>query len=89
MKITGSKLLVEQFQMDEVTPGGIALPSKAIQTLPFGRVIKKGPDVPDLFTNGDIVMWQDIGPIPIELKGERFLLIEAEDILGILEEGEY
>jgi len=89
VKVTGSKLLVEQFKMSEVTAGGIALPSKAVQSLPFGRIVQGGPDVPDLFTAGNVILFPEIGPIPIELKGERFLLIEAEDVLGILEEGEY
>lgn len=89
MKITGSKLLVEQFKMDDVTPGGIALPSKSVQSLPFGSILETGPAVEGAFKIGDVILFPDIGPILIELKGKPYLLIESEDVLGILEEGEY
>jgi co-chaperonin GroES (HSP10) len=89
MKITGSKIMVEQFRMNEVTPGGIALPSKSVQSLPFGKIIGLGPTVPKILKIGDVVLFPEIGPTLVFLKEQPFLLIEAEDVLGILEEGEY
>ena len=88
MKMIGKKILVKQFRSKEMTQGGIALPEEAIQKLPCGSIERIGPEVEGL-QHGDVLMFNAIGAIPVEVKGKEFVLIEPEDILLILEEGEY
>ena len=88
MKMVGKKILVEQFRTREMTDGGIALPEQTIQKLPCGPVKELGPEVMG-FIHGDIVMFNAIGAIPVVVAGKEYVLIEPEDILLILEKGEY
>ena len=88
MKMVGKKILVEQFRTKDMTDGGIALPEQTIQKLPWGTVVKTGPEV-EGFYEGDVLAFNAIGAISVEVRGKEFVLIEPEDILMILEEGEY
>lgn len=72
----------------DVTAGGIALPEQSRQTLPVGPVKSIGPDVEGVQV-GEVVMFSSIGAMPVEVSKKEFILIEPEDILMILEEGEY
>lgn len=88
MKMVGKKILVEQFQTKTMTEGGIALPEQTVQKLPCGPAKALGPEVKGVEL-GDVIMFNAIGAIPVQLSGREFVLIEPEDILMILEEGEY
>jgi co-chaperonin GroES (HSP10) len=59
----------------------------SITTLPYGTVEQVGPEVEDVKV-GEVVLFTEIGAIPLGIK-EDHVLIEPEDILAILEEGEY
>ena len=89
MKMVGKKILVEQFRTKDMTDGGIALPEQTIQKLPCGTVVKIGPEVRMGLRHGEVLAFNAIGAIPVEVKGKEFVLIEPEDIFMILEEGEY
>lgn len=88
MRLTGQKILVKQLKTKEVTEGGIALPSTSVEALPYGPVQQVGPDVEGISV-GDVVLFTDIGPIPLGHIKEGCVLVEPEDILAILDEGEY
>lgn len=87
MKVVGKKILVEQARTKEVSKGGIALPDTSIQVLPYGFVRQVGPEVTDVKI-GEVVLFDPISAIPLSIKKDH-VLIEPEDILAILEEGEY
>lgn len=88
MRMVGKKIMVKPYQTKAETEGGIALPQSSVHDLPYGEVVDYGPEVTDI-KKGTVVMFSGIGPIPIELKGESYVLIEPEDILGIMEKGDY
>ncbi len=88
MKLTGKRILVEQFKTKEITEGGIALPSTSVQPLPYGPVKQVGPDVKGIKV-GDVVLFTEIGAIPLGHIKEGCVLVEPEDVLAILEKGEY
>ena len=92
MRLTGKRILVEQFKTKEITEGGIALPSTSVQALPYGIVKKVGPLVREMdviVTEGDVVLFSEIGAIPLGHIKKGCVLVEPEDVLAILEKGEY
>lgn len=88
MKLVGKKILVRQFQTKTMTDGGIALPEQTVQKLPVGVVVKVSPEVKNVLVN-QVVMFGTIGAIPVTVARKEYALIEPEDVLMILEEGEY
>lgn len=88
MKMIGNKILVQQQKTKAVSEGGIALPDTCIQVLPYGKVLKVGPDV-DNVKIGEVVLFSAIGAVELGDLLEDCVLIEPDDILVILEEGDY
>lgn len=90
MKVMGKKILVKQSRTKPVSEGGIALPDESIQVLPFGEILQLGSDIGHMSAEimGEIVLFDPISAIPLSIKKDH-VLIEPEDILAILEEGEY
>ncbi len=97
MRLMGKRILIEQHISSDVTPGGIALPDSTLTGLPRGKVIKIGSDIDTSDDDcsdygglriGDIVQFNELGAMSIELKTGKFVLIDEEDVLLILEDGE-
>lgn len=88
MKMIGNKILVQQQKTKAVSEGGIALPDACIQVLPYGEVLKVGPDV-DSVQVGEVVLFSAIGAVELGDLMEDCVLIEPDDILLILELGDY
>ena len=88
MRVMGKRILIEQSTTKEVSEGGIVLPTTMTHALPYGKVIQIGPYVDETIKVGDVVLFSEIGAIPLGIKKDH-VLIEPDDILAILEEGEY
>lgn len=93
MKLIGKKVLVKQMRTKDKSEGGIALPDSMSSALPYGKIISISLDLakdPEntLVVPGAIVLFSAIAAIPLELKPDH-VLIEPDDILAILEEGDY
>lgn len=90
MKLMGKRILIEQHMSEKMTEGGLALPDASIQALPRGKVLQKGPDVSSKsgLITGDIVQFDAYAAVHVETKVGKFILIEEDDVLLILEEGE-
>jgi len=86
MKVVGTRILVKQSKTKEVTEGGIALPSTSQQKLPLGEVRQVGPGT-DIVRVGQMVLFSGIGAIDMPLLPDH-VLIEPDDILAVLEEGD-
>jgi len=71
-----------------MTEGGIALPDQSIESLPMGPVKSVSPDI-DAVSVGDVVMFNALGAVPVAIGKETFVLIELDDVLMVMEEGEY
>lgn len=86
MKLMGQRILIEQILTKDKTEAGIILTETHV--LPYGYVRQVGPDVTDLGI-GEVVLFNPLTPIELSTVKKGHILIESDDVLVILEEGEY
>ena len=94
IKITpiGSRVLVSPNKVDEKTTGGLILPptSTEDQKPETGIIVKlgegkvKGKQMEFNVKVGDRVYFKKYSPDELEIDGERFLLLDAGDILAVI-----
>lgn len=88
MRIVGNRILVKQRLTEEVSKGGIVMAGDQ-QALPYGDVISLGSDVDsDFVSPGELVLFNEIGAIPLGHLLKDHVLIEPDDILAVLDEEE-
>jgi len=94
IKITpiGNRVLVSPDKVDEKTTGGLILPptSTEDQKPETGIIVKlgegkvKGKQMEFNVKVGDRVYFKKYSPDELEIDGERFLLLDAGDILAVI-----
>ena len=94
IKITpiGSRVLVSPDKVDEKTTGGLILPptSTEDQKPETGVIVKlgegkvKGKQMEFNVKVGDRVYFKKYSPDELEIDGEKFLLLDAGDILAVI-----
>ena len=94
IKITpiGSRVLVSPDKVDEKTTGGLILPptSTEDQKPETGIIVKlgegkvKGKQMEFNVKVGDRVYFKKYSPDELEFDGERFLLLDAGDVLAVI-----
>lgn len=85
------RVVVERIEEDEVTAGGIVIPSTAKEKTQVGRVLAVGPGkmtddgklIPMTVKVGDKVFF---GKYAGTEAGDEVLIIREEDVLGIVEQ---
>jgi len=88
MRVSGKRILVKQRLTEEVSKGGIVMAGDQM-ALPYGDVIQIGPEVEDMdLAPGEVVLFNEIGAIPLGHLLKDHVLIEPDDILAVLEEDE-
>ena len=88
MKVTGTRILVKQNMTAEISKGGIVMAGDQ-QALPYGEIMQVGPEVAGtIYCTGNLVLFNEIGAIPLGHIAKNHVLVEADDILAILEEGD-
>ncbi len=86
MRIVGKKILIKQTLTDEVSKGGIIMAGDQ-QTLPYGEVVEIGKEIEDrYFVPGDLVLFNELGAIPLGHIKKNHILVEPEDVLAVLDE---
>ena len=88
----GSRVLVSPDKVDEKTTGGLILPptSTEDQKPETGVIVKlgegkvKGKQMEFNVKVGDRVYFKKYSPDELEIDGERFLLLDAGDILAVI-----
>ncbi len=85
----GSRVLVKPLEEEEQTEGGLIIPDTAKEEKTSqGTVVRLGTvredDYKFLVKKGDKVFFKKYSPDEIELEGEKYFLIEEEDILAII-----
>lgn len=84
----GKRVLVRPLEVEEKTESGLIIPDTADKEKPSqGTVVKLGntrKDFKFLVKEGDVVFFKKYSPDEIEMKGEKYYLIEEEDILAIV-----
>lgn len=101
MKAVNDRVIVQKAFVKERTVGGILIPVGANVDakikLNVGRVLSCGPGL--RFSNGecqapscadgDVIMWEQFGDINAEVLGTNRVAVRYEDIMAVLEPGEY
>ena len=93
VKPLGDRVLVEPAEEKEVKKGGIIIPDTAkekpqegiVRALGTGKTDDSGKKVPFEVKVGDRVLVSKYGGTEIKLDGKEYKLLNADDILGILE----
>ena len=86
IKLLGERLLIQVLKTEGITPGGIVLPEASKQEKDEGYVMEAGKDVPVEIKRGDKIIFNKYAGETIRLDGEDFRIIEAKDVMAIVED---
>jgi len=88
------QVLVQPTDKEEVTKSGIYIPDSAREKPSQGKVVAVGPGIThegktvDVQVKpGDVVIYKKWGGHEVKVEGKEMLLVEAKDILAIVEGG--
>jgi chaperonin GroES len=80
-----NRVLVEREEEVTTTASGIIIPDTAKEKPLQGKVIATGPDAQDEgISDGDTIVFGKYGGTEITLDGTEYLILNSDDILGIL-----
>ncbi len=89
MKITpiDDRVLIKSVELEEKKTGNIIIPDTAKEKPQIGEIIAVGNDeeLRELVKKGEKVLYAKYGATDVELEGEKYLIVERNDILGIVE----
>jgi chaperonin GroES len=92
-KPLGDRALVQIVEREQQTASGIVLPDTAkekpqtaeVVAVGDGKLDDKGQRVPLDFNQGDVIVFAKYSGTEISLDGEDYMILAADDILGIVE----
>jgi chaperonin GroES len=92
-KPLGARALVQIVEREETTASGIVLPDTAkekpqtakVVAVGEGKLDSDGQRVPVEVAQGDVIVFAKYSGTEISLDGEDYMILEADDILGIVE----
>jgi chaperonin GroES len=87
------RVLVQPLEAEQTTASGLVIPDTAKEKPQEGRVIAAGPGrvddkgtrVPMDVKENDVVIFSKYGGTEVKYNGEEYLLLNARDILAIVE----
>lgn len=79
----GKRVLVKRVEEANTTISGIIIPDSAQEKPSKGEVVAVSSEVSDL-SCGDVVIFAKYSGSEISLQNEKFLVINTEDIFGIV-----
>ncbi len=93
LKPLSNKILLKPLENETTTKSGIVLPENSGEKPTKGEVIAVGPGkrnekgelIPMSIKVGDKVLYKKYGPDEVELDGQKYVIGDEEDVLGILE----
>jgi chaperonin GroES len=93
IKPLSNKILLKPLDNETTTKSGIVLPENAGEKPTKGEVVAVGPGkrdekgtiIPMSVKVGDRVLYKKYGPDEIEIDGEKYVIGDEDDILGIIE----
>ena len=93
LKPLGDRVLVEPAEEKETKKGGIIIPDSAkekptegiVRALGTGKTDDNGKKIPFEVKVGDRVLVSKYGGTEIKLDGKEFKILNADDILGVIE----
>jgi chaperonin GroES len=85
LKPLGARALVKMIESDEQTVSGIVLPDTARKKPQTAEVVAVGDSDEVKASIGDMVVLAKYSGTEVKVEGEEHLIVDAEDVLGILE----
>lgn len=86
-KPLGERALVKLVEREEKTASGIVLPDTAKEKPQTAEVVAVGEFENGVkLDTGDVVVFAKYSGTEIKLDGEDYMILDAEDILGVVEE---
>lgn len=87
MKFTpiGERVLAKPVEREETTASGIVLPDTAKEKPQTAKVVAVGESVNGGVEKGSVVVFARFSGTEIELDSEKHLILDADDLLGIIE----
>ncbi|MDD5399775.1 MAG: co-chaperone GroES [Sulfurimonas sp.] len=79
----GKRVLVKRVEEANTTISGIIIPDNAQEKPSRGKVMAVSAEVTELAC-GEIVVFGKFSGSEISLEGEKFLVLETDDIFGII-----
>lgn len=94
LKPLGNRVVVEPFEQEEITAGGIVLPETAKEKPQKGKVLSAGPGERDEngkhiamdVKEGDTVLFAKYSGTEIKVDGKKLLILRETDLLAIVVE---
>jgi chaperonin GroES len=87
LKPLNDRVVVRRQEQEEVSPGGILLPSKSSEPQLIGEVLAVGPGAEDKSMTvevGDKVLFGKYAGQVVSVDGEEVAIMREEDILAII-----
>ncbi|MBX6762393.1 MAG: co-chaperone GroES [Rubrobacteraceae bacterium] len=86
-KPLGERALVKLVEREEKTESGIVLPDTAKEKPQTAEVVAVGEFEDGVKVNpGDVVVFAKYSGTEIKLDGEEYMILDADDILGVVED---
>jgi chaperonin GroES len=85
LKPLGARALVKEVEREETTASGIVLPDTAQEKPQSAEVVAVGTHEDVKVSVGDVVVVRKYSGTEVELDGEEHRIVDAEDILGVVE----
>ena len=85
-KPLGERALVKVVEREETTASGIVLPDTAKEKPQTAEVVAIGETDDIKVSQGDIIVFAKYSGTEISLNGEDYMILDADDILGVVED---
>jgi chaperonin GroES len=85
-KPLGDRALVQIVEREETTPSGIVLPDTAKEKPQTAKVVAVGEGEEVKVGEGDVIVFAKYSGTEISLDGEDYMILDADDILGVVED---
>ncbi|MBZ7949396.1 co-chaperone GroES [Campylobacter molothri] len=79
----GKRVLIKRVEETKTTSSGIIIPDNAKEKPLMGEVIAVSKEINDVLS-GDKIMFSKYGGTEIKLDNDEYLVLNIDDILGIL-----
>jgi chaperonin GroES len=84
-KPLGARVMVREVEREQTTESGIVLPDTAKEKPQTAEVVAVGAHEDVKVSVGDVVVVRKYSGTEVKLNGEEQRIIDAEDILGVVE----
>jgi chaperonin GroES len=84
-KPLGARVMVKEVEREQTTESGIVLPDTAREKPQSAEVVAVGAHEDVKVRVGDVVILRKYSGTEVELDGEEHRIVDAENILGVVE----